>query len=340
MRAIEIRDAFGLDHLTLTERPDPSPGPGQVLVRVRAASLNYRDLLVTKGLYDPKLKMPRVPCSDGAGEVVAVGPGVSKLKPGDHVAGLFLQNWQGGEMTSEKARGALGGDLDGMLTERVVLPESGVIKTPEHLTFEEAATLPCAALTGWNALTGPDGVVAGETVLLQGTGGVSLFALQFARILGARVLITSSSDEKLARAKKLGADDGINYKSTPDWDKKARELTGGQGVDHVVEVGGAGTLNRSLKATRTGGGISLIGVLAGGAGQVDTILILMRSLKVRGIYVGSREMFEAMNRAVALHKLRPVVDRVFPLAEARAAFAYLESGAHFGKVVISLGGGT
>jgi NADPH:quinone reductase-like Zn-dependent oxidoreductase len=336
MRVIEIRTHFGLDSLTLGERPDPTPGHGQVLVRVRAVSLNYRDLLVTKGQYDPKMPLSRIPCSDGAGEVLALGPGVTRWKVGDRVLSLFLQNWQGGEITTDKARGALGGDLDGMLAERVVLPETGLIRPPDHLSFEEAATLPCAALTAWNALTGPEGVTAGETVLLQGTGGVSLFALQFAKLLGARAIITSSSDEKLARARKLGADDGINYKTTPDWDKKARELTGGSGVDQVIEVGGSGTLNRSLRTVRTGGRISLIGVLAGGSGTVDTVLVLMRSLRIRGIYVGSREMFEAMNRAITLHKLKPVIDRVFPFTESRAAFHYLESGAHFGKVVIAL----
>ncbi len=231
----------------------------------------------------------------------------------------------------------MGGDLDGMLSEFVVLPESGVIPIPDHLGYEEAATLPCAALTAWNALTGPEGIAAGETVLLQGTGGVSLFALQFARMFGARVLLTSGSDEKLRRAQMLGADEGVNYKSTPEWDKKAREWTGGVGVDHVVEVGGAGTLNRSLRAVRTGGQISLIGVLSGGSGSVDSILILMRSLRLRGIYVGSREMFEAMNRAISLHKMKPVIDRVFPLAETRAAMHYMESAVHFGKIVIKVG---
>jgi NADPH:quinone reductase-like Zn-dependent oxidoreductase len=336
MRVIEIRNSFGLESLTLTERPDPSPGPGQVLISVKAVSLNYRDLMMTKGQYDPKLKLPRIPCSDGAGEVTAVGPGVTGWKPGDRVCGLFLQHWQGGEITGDKARGALGGDIDGMLAEQVVLPESGVIRFPAHLSFEEASTLPCAALTAWNALTGPDGVTAGETVLLQGTGGVSLFALQFVKMFGARAILTSSADAKLERARTLGADEGINYKTTPDWDKKVRELTGGAGVDHIVEVGGAGTLNRSLKAVRTGGQISFIGVLSGVGGPVDTVLVLMRSLRLRGIYVGSREMFEAMNRAVALHKMKPVVDRIFPFTEARAAMQYLESGAHFGKIVIKL----
>ena len=251
MRVVEIRGSFGLESLTLGNRPEPVAGPGQIVVRVHAAALNFRDLLIVKGIYDPRLKLPRIPCSDGAGEVVAVGAGVTNIQSGQRVAGLFLQNWQGGPITSEKARGALGGDLDGMLSEFVVLPESGVIPIPEHLSYEEAATLPCAALTAWNALTGPDGVTAGETVLLQGTGGVSLFSLQFARLFGARVVLTSSSDEKLRRAQMLGADEGINYKSTPEWDKRARELTGG-GVDQIVEVGGAGTLNRSLRAVRHG----------------------------------------------------------------------------------------
>jgi NADPH:quinone reductase-like Zn-dependent oxidoreductase len=334
MRVYEIRDTFGIDALQLTQRPDPTPGPGQVLVRVRAVSLNYRDLLVTKGQYDPRMNRPRVPCSDGAGEVTAVGPSVSRVQVGDRVAGAFFQNWLDGELSSVKVRHALGGDLDGMLAEQVVLREEGVVKFPEHLSFEEAATLPCAALTAWNALLSEGDLSPGDTVLLQGTGGVSLFALQFSRLAGARVLITSSSDEKLQRAKALGADGLINYKTTPDWDKKARELTDGVGADHVVEVGGSGTLNRSLRAVRTGGRISLIGVLAGAGGPIDTILILMRAVRLRGIYVGSRALFEAMNRAIGLHRLKPVIDRVFPFEEARQALHFLESGAHFGKVVI------
>jgi NADPH:quinone reductase-like Zn-dependent oxidoreductase len=334
MRAVVLQDSFGLNSLRLTQRPDPSPGPGQVLVRVRAVSLNYRDLLVVKGQYDPRLPLPRIPCSDGAGEILAVGPGVTAFMPGERVAGLFMQGWLDGGLTAAKARTALGGDLDGMLAEQVVLSADGVIKVPEHLGDEEAATLPCAALTAWNALVAQGGLTAGEAVLLQGTGGVSLFGLQFARLAGARPIITSSSDAKLARARELGADEGINYRTTPEWDRRVREVTGGLGVDHILEVGGAGTLNRSLRCTRTGGHIALIGVLAGVAGPVDTVVILSRALRVQGVYVGSREMFAAMNRAVALHRLKPVIDRVFPFEQAAEALRYMESGGHFGKIVL------
>jgi NADPH:quinone reductase-like Zn-dependent oxidoreductase len=334
VRAYVLQNAFGLDSLTLTERPEPSPGPGQVVVRVRAVSLNYRDLLVVQGKYDPRMPLPRVPCSDGAGEVTAVGPGVTRVRPGDRVAGLFMQGWVEGDLTAAKARTALGGDLDGVLAEQVVLSAEGVSPVPDHLGFEEAATLPCAALTAWNALMVQGGLRPGEAVLLQGTGGVSVFALQLARAGGARVLITSSSDDKLARARSLGADAGINYRTTPDWDRRARELTGGTGVDHVVEVGGAGTLNRSLRAVRTGGHIALIGVLAGAGGPVDTVLILHRAVRVQGVYVGSREMFEAMGRALTINRVKPVIDRVFRFEQAADAFRLLEGGGHFGKVVI------
>jgi NADPH:quinone reductase-like Zn-dependent oxidoreductase len=276
-----------------------------------------------------------VPLSDGAGEVAAVGPGVTRVKVGDRVAGCFLQGWLAGELTDAKARTALGGGGPGMLAERVVLSEDGVVHVPAHLSFEEAATLPCAALTAWHALVSAGGLIAGDTVLIQGTGGVSLFALQFANMQGARVIATSSSDVKLQRVRELGASDGINYETTPEWQDRARELTGGVGVDHVVEVGGAGTFNRSLKAVRTGGRISLIGVLAG-AGEVNLTPILMKGVCVQGIFVGSREMFEAMNRAVALHKMRPVIDRVFAFTEIREALRYLESGAHFGKVCLRI----
>jgi NADPH:quinone reductase-like Zn-dependent oxidoreductase len=335
MRAYVLQKSFGLEELKLTERPDPEPGPGQVLVRLRAVSLNYRDLLVVQGKYDPRMRLPRIPCSDGAGEVVAVGPGVSRIRPGERVVGMFMQGWIEGPLTAAKGRTALGGELDGMLAEHVVLSAEGVSPFPDYLSFEEAATLPCAALTAWNALIEQGGLRPGETVLLQGTGGVSLFALQLAKAAGARGIITSSSEEKLARARKLGADEGINYKTTPDWDRRARELAGG-GVDHVVEVGGAGTLNRSLRAVRTGGHIALIGVLAGVAGPVDTVVILHRAIRVQGVYVGSRQMFEAMCRALTVNRIKPVVDRVFPFEEAVSAFRLMESGGHFGKIVIRL----
>ena len=334
MKAYEIRDHFGLDALRLVDRPRPQPGHQEVLIKVRAVSLNYRDLMVVKGAYNPKMPLPRIPCSDGVGEVAELGPGVTRVKAGQRVAGIFMQKWIAGELTDDKARSALGGAIDGLLAEYAVLHEEGVTPVPEHLSDEEAATLPCAAVTAWHGLVTAGGVKAGDSVLAQGTGGVSLFALQFARLAGARVLITSSSDEKLRRALALGASDGINYKATPDWGERARELTGGRGVDHVVEVGGAGTLGQSLRAVRLGGHISLIGVLTGNSGQVNPLPILMKNVRVQGIFVGSREMFEAMNRAIALHRLRPVVDRVFPFAEAPAAFRHMESAAHFGKICI------
>jgi NADPH:quinone reductase-like Zn-dependent oxidoreductase len=334
MKVFELRDQFGLDSLTLAERPEPKPGPSQVLVQMRAFSLNYRDLMVVKGVYNPKQRLPLVPLSDGVGRVAAVGPGVTRVKPGDRVAGIFMQQWLCGPVTEAKARSSLGAQVDGVLAEYVVLSEEGVVHVPEHLTDEEAATLPCAAVTAWHALVAEGGVQAGDTVVVQGTGGVSLFALQFARLSGARVIATSGSDAKLVRVLELGASDGINYKTTPDWDKPARELTGGVGVDQVVEVGGAGTLPRSFKAVRMGGRISLIGVLTGNSGEVNPLPVLMKNVRLQGIYVGSREMFEAMNRAIALHRLRPVVDRVFPFQEAREALRYMESGAHFGKIAL------
>jgi NADPH:quinone reductase-like Zn-dependent oxidoreductase len=331
MKVVEL-PTFTLDSLTVAERPEPAAGPGQVLIRVRACSLNYRDLLIMKGLYNKKLPLPLVPLSDGAGEVAAVGDGVARVKVGDRVAGCFMPAWIDGEPTEAKARSALGGGGIGMLAEYVVLPAEGVVPVPDHLSAEEAATLPCAAVTAWHALVTEGGVKAGDVVLTQGTGGVSLFALQFAKLLGARVIATSSSDAKLERVRQLGASDGINYKTTPEWGARARELTG-SGVDHVVEVGGAGTMPESMRAVRMGGRISLIGVLSG-AGQFNPTPVLMKNLRVQGIFVGSREMFEAMNRAIALHQLRPVIDRVFPMSDIRAALRHLESGAHFGKVVI------
>jgi NADPH:quinone reductase-like Zn-dependent oxidoreductase len=343
MKAVEIRGTFGGPEALAFDPsyPEPGqPGPGQVLVRVRATSLNYRDLMIVRGVYNPKQTLPLVPLSDGAGEVTVVGEGVTSVVPGDRVAGTFVQDWTAGEFQQVYwSRSTLGSPLPGMLREYALLPERGVVKFPEHLSFEEAATLPCAAVTAWNALVTQGGIKAGDTVLVQGTGGVSLFALQFAKMHGARVIATSSSDEKLARAGELGADEGINYKKVPDWDSPARELTGGLGVDHVVEVGGAGTLERSLRAVRAGGTVSLIGVLTAGAdgvGKIDPMPILFKAATVRGILVGSREMFEQMNRGIAQARMRPVVDRVFSIEEARAAYEHLAGAGHFGKIVIRI----
>ena len=337
MKVYEIHPKPGLDALTLTDRPDPAPGPGQILLRMQAAALNYRDLLVIKGEYGSSAlpPFPIIPLSDGAGEVAALGAGVTRVKLGDRVAGAFMPGWISGEFTEQKAASALGGgSVDGVLAEYVVLPEEGVVQTPAHLGAEEAATLPCAGVTAWYALLAGGRLKPGETVLLLGTGGVSLFALQFAKSAGARVILTSSSDEKLARAQALGADAVINYKAVPEWGDRVLELTGGRGVDYVVEAGGADTLNKSLQAVRWGGQISLMGLLTGVRAEVSTVTLLNKNVRVQGVHVGSREMFEDMNRAITVNTLRPVVDRVFPFAEAREALDYLSSGRHFGKVVI------
>jgi len=336
MKAFAIADQFGIDALKLTERPDPTPGHGQVVVKVKAVSLNYRDLVTVKHGGMRNLRLPLIPCSDGAGEVVKIGPGVTRVKPGDRVAGTFFQTWLAGDITASHGQSALGGAIDGMLAEQVALHEEGLVQIPEHLSYEEASTLPCAAVTAWQGLVTKGGLKAGDTVLVQGTGGVSIFALQFALMAGARVIVTSSSDEKLARAKQLGAAEGINYTTTPDWGKRVLELTDGEGIDHVVEVGGAGTLEKSFQAVRMGGTVSLIGVLTGAGGQVNPLPVLFKSIRLQGIYVGSREMFEAMNRAIAIHRMRPVIDRVFSFAQTREAFKLMESAAHFGKIVIAL----
>jgi NADPH:quinone reductase-like Zn-dependent oxidoreductase len=322
------------------ELPMPQTAPGTVLIKVHAVSLNYRDLLMVKGLYNPKMALPRIPCSDGAGEIVAIGQGVTRFAMGDRVCSIFMQRWLDGALTADKSKAALGGDVDGMLTEYVVLHEDGVIRFPSHLTYEEAATLPCAGVTAWNALHyGGDParpVADGETVLIQGTGGVSIFALQFASLLGTRVIGTSSSEEKLARASSMGLAAGCNYRDRPEWWKWAVENTEGAGVDRIIEVGGAGTLGQSLRAARVGGMIAQIGVLSGGSVTDALALtpILHKQLRVQGIYVGSRAMFEQMNEAITKAKLHPVVDRVFALEEAREAFQHMESGSHFGKIVI------
>jgi NADPH:quinone reductase-like Zn-dependent oxidoreductase len=336
MKAWEIQSGFGLANLKLAERPDPQPGPGQVLIRVRAVSLNYRDVLTVEGKYNPKQKLPLIPCSDGVGEVVAVGDGVARVRPGDRVCGIFAQRWIAGEPTRDKLRSTLGGPYDGMLAELVVLHEEGVVRVPPHLTDEEAATLPCAGVTAWSALVTQGRLTAGDTVLLQGTGGVSIFALQFARLLGVRALITSSSDEKLERARELGADGLINYRQKPEWSAAVRELTDGNGVDLVVEVGGAGTLEQSLRSVRMGGTVCLIGNLTGLIAQVSLALVFMQQVRLQGILVGDREGFEAMNRAIAQHEMRPVVDRTLPFEDAPAAFELMAGGGHLGKVCVKV----
>jgi NADPH:quinone reductase-like Zn-dependent oxidoreductase len=336
LRAIEIHGGFGLQNLALVERPDPRPGPGQVLVRLKAASLNFRDLLMVEGKYNPRQRLPLIPCSDGAGEVVEVGEEVTRVQPGDRVCGTFAQKWISGEPTRERLRATLGGPLDGTLSELAVFNEEGVVKIPAHLTDEEASTLPCAAVTAWSALVTEGGLKGGDTVLVQGTGGVSLFALQLAKVLGARVIATSSQDEKLERVRRIGADGLINYREVPEWGKRVKELTDGIGVDNVVEVGGAGTLQQSLQAVRFGGTISLIGNLSGTKTEILLTHIFMQRIRVNGILVGHRESFEAMNRAIALHELRPIVDLIFSLEEAPAAFEHMAAGGHFGKIVVRM----
>jgi NADPH:quinone reductase-like Zn-dependent oxidoreductase len=334
MRRYELREANGIESLRAADAPTPKPGAGQALVRVRAVSLNYRDLLVVSGMYPGALPFPLVPTSDGAGEIVEVGPGVQRWKVGDRVAGTFFEGWGSGRLTEREMATARGGSMQGMLAEYVSSSADGLVRIPDHLSFEDAATLPCAALTAWHALFEVDPLRPGETVLVLGTGGVSIFALQLAVLAGANVIVTSSSDEKLERARALGATTTINYKKVPDWETPVREATGGIGVDRVMEVGGPGTFQKSLAALRMGGRLSVIGILTGFTGGVEIIPILVGSLHVDGIYVGSREMFESMNRAIARTKLSPVIDRVFAFAEAPAAYQYLRSGMHFGKVVI------
>ncbi len=333
MRYVEI-SRFGLDGLAVREKGIPKPGKREVLVRVHANSLNFRDLRVAQGLYDPRMKLPRVPLSDGAGVVAEIGSGVTRFRTGDRVAGIFMQSWLAGEIQDIHAGSALGGAIDGMLSEYVVLHEDGLTSIPEYLSFEEAATLPCAAVTAWNALVYQCRVKPGDTVLIQGTGGVSLFALAFSRMAGARVIATSSSAEKLARVLALGASDGINYRTTPQWARRVKELTGGRGVDHVVEVGGSGTLPQSLHAVRVGGHIAMIGVLSGVSAEIATALILQKSVQIHGIYVGSREMFESMNQAISQHHPKPVIDSVFGMEAIGEALAHMEGASHFGKIVI------
>ena len=335
MRAWAIEDEWNIDHLRLTTRKEPRPGPGQVLVRMKAASLNYRDsYVIVRGYGSFTGNLPLVPISDGVGEVVEIGAGVTRAKVGDRVCPNFCQAWIGGDPTLERLSQSLGGPIDGTMVDLMCLPEAGVCAIPEHLSDEQAAGLPCAALTAWSAVITHDTLGPGSRVLVQGTGGVALFALQFAKLLGAHVTVISSSDAKLARARQLGADAGINYVSTPEWYKPAREISGGRGFDHIVELGGEKTLPQSLRCIRPGGTLSMIGVLSGGALAAPLGLVVTRQVRLQGITVGSRDGFEAMLRAIDQHKLQPVVDQVFAFEQLKEALAYMKAGAQFGKVCI------
>jgi NADPH:quinone reductase-like Zn-dependent oxidoreductase len=326
----------GIDRLKLNELPVPEIKPGEVLVKMTAVSLNYRDLLVIKGVESWKPPAPRVPISDGVGEIVALGEGVSRFRTGDRVAGIFLPKWLGGELTKEKYVLPLGGAAaDGVLAEYVSFDEQAVVKIPDNLSGAEAATLPVAALTAWHAVARRSRVQSGETVLIQGTGGVALFATQFVHAIGGLPLVISSSDEKLEKAKKLGASSTVNYKRFPDWEEQILESTNGKGVDHVIETVGGENLNRSLNAVKLSGTISFIGLIAGLSAPINTYQFVTKNVRLHGIETGSREMFEEMNRFIEENRLKPVIDKTFALSEIREALKHLESGRHFGKIVIS-----
>jgi NADPH:quinone reductase-like Zn-dependent oxidoreductase len=333
LKAFEIQE-FGIDKLAFVDREQPVPGAGQALVRMTAASLNYRDYRMVEGSYNPRLKRPMVPLSDGVGVVEEVGSGVTRVKKGDRVAACFFQKWIEGPPSKEKGNSALGGAIDGVAREYAVFSEEGLVQTPAFLSDEAAATLPCAGVTAWHALFEHAKAAPGDTVLLQGTGGLSIFALQFSVLAGLRTIITSSSDEKLTRARELGAHHTINYKTAPNWDDAARKLTGGEGVGHVVEVGGSDTLARTVKAVRQYGAISVIGVLGGSDAVLTPVPVLMNSLRIQGIFVGSRSMFEQMNRAIEFHKIKPVVDKTFAWTDLKEALRHMESQRHFGKICL------
>lgn len=336
MRSWQIADGFGLPNLKLAQSEVPSPGRGEVLVRLRAMSLNFRDTIILHGMYGGKQPLPLIPLSDAAGVVEAVGGDVTGFAPGDRVTTVFHQGWQGGEPSLERLSHALGaGHVPGVACDYRLFRPEGIVRTPDHLSDLEAAALPCAAVTAWAALVADCRVEPGETVLIEGTGGVSMFALQFAHAMGMRTIVTSSSDDKLARARTLGADETLNYKTVPEWGKAVRTLTGGRGVDHVIEVGGAGTLEQALKAVRIGGRIAAIGVLSGVKTELTLPLLFMQHVRMQGISVGSRDMHEAMNAFLAQTALKPVIDTpVFAFDALPKAYEHMIARRHFGKICI------
>ncbi len=334
MKAAQVAAPAGLDKISAVTLDDPKPAAGEILVRVRAVSLNFHDLAVVSGMIP--LAEPRVPMSDGAGEVVAVGDGVTDFAVGDKVMSTFFPNWSDGEPNLEALLGVPGDHVDGMAAELVTMPASAFTRIPEGYSFEEAACLPCAALTAWRAVSEEAKIKAGDWVLVQGTGGVSIFALQFAKTLGANVIATSSSDDKLARLRDMGADHLINYKEVPEWGAKAKELTGGVGVDEIVEIGGPGTLTQSITAAKIGGHITLIGVLTGVAGEVPTAALFSSNITLKGVTVSSHRAQNDMVALIEKSGIKPVIDKVFPLEELGAAFMHQVSGAHFGKIVVTV----
>lgn len=335
MLAYRIKAFTGASGLELREENRPTPGRGQLLVRLRAASLNYRDSLIVSGFFGPYVPEGIVPLSDGAGEVVEVGEDTRRFAVGDRVMPIFNPHWIAGKRPIDSSPMGLGGEVDGALAQYILVDDDRAVRIPDHLSYEEAATLPCAALTAWSALIQEEAPLPGETVVTLGTGGVSIFALQFAKLFGARVISTSSSDAKLERLRALGADETINYSTTPAWEDRVKELTGGVGADLIVEVGGAGTLPRSFRSAHANTRIAIVGMVAGASGgEGFDFMSWIASTYRTG--VGSRADFEAMNRAISYHRLNPVIDWVFGFDEVEAAFAYFDAKSYFGKVVIRI----
>lgn len=334
--AVHLADKFDIEALVYKTVPVVLPSRGQVLVKMKAVSLNYRDILMIKGLYAPDAPRPRVIGSDGAGDVIAVGEGVTDFAVGDRVVGAFFQDWLDGRFRLDYINSAPGGAIEGVLTTARVFNQTGLVRIPERLTYEEAATLPCAGVTAWQGLVSAGRMKSGDTVLVLGTGGVATFGLQFAKMHGARVIVTSSSDEKLSRAKALGADFTINYNKKTEWSKEVLDLTNGQGVDIVLETVGSSTLPQSIESVRSNGHISLLGFLSLVAEQLNIAPVVVRNIRIEGINVGSVAMLKEVCQAYAVNAMKPVIDRVFSFQESREAFKYMETSRHTGKIVVSI----